>query len=61
MKQKNINHAESNPSSYGGAGGGFVQKKLALSKKGAKDFIKGTLCTTLLNIALMLPAVFIFL
>lgn len=38
-----------------------IQRKFALSKKGAKDFIKGTLFTTLLNIALMLPAVFIFL
>jgi len=37
-----------------------IQQKLALSKKGAKDFIKGTIFTTLLNIALMLPAVFIF-
>lgn len=39
----------------------IIQQKLALSKKGAKDFIKGVLFTTLLNIALMLPAVFIFL
>ncbi len=38
-----------------------IQRKLALSEKGAKDFIKGTLATTLFNIALMLPAVFIFL
>ncbi len=38
-----------------------IQRKFALSKKGAKDFIKGTLFTTLLNIGLMLPAVFIFL
>jgi len=38
-----------------------IQQKLALSKKGAKDFTKGTLYTALLNIALMLPAVFIFL
>ena len=39
----------------------IIQRKLALSEKGAKDFIKGTLATTLLNIVLMLPAVFIFL
>lgn len=39
----------------------IIQKKLALSKKGAKDFVKGTLYTTLLNIGLMLPAVYIFL
>ncbi len=37
-----------------------IQQKLALSEKGAKDFIKGILCTTLLDIALMLPAVFMF-
>ncbi len=39
----------------------IIQRKFALSEKGAKDFIKGTLATILLNIALMLPAVFIFL
>ena len=38
-----------------------IQRHLALSEKGAKDFINGTLFTTLLDIALMLPAVFIFL
>ncbi len=38
-----------------------IQQKFALSEKGAKDFIKGTFFTTLLDIALMLPAVFIFL
>ena len=37
-----------------------IQKRFALSRKGAKDFIKGVFFTTLLNIALMLPAVFIF-
>ncbi len=37
-----------------------IQKSFALSEKGAKDFIKGTLATTLLDIALMLPAVFMF-
>jgi ATP-binding cassette, subfamily B, bacterial IrtB/YbtQ len=37
-----------------------IQKRFALSPKGAKDFIKGTLYTILLNIALMLPAVYIF-
>ncbi len=37
-----------------------IQRHLALSEKGAKDFIKGTIFTTLLNIALMFPAVFIF-
>jgi ATP-binding cassette subfamily B protein IrtB len=39
----------------------LLKKRLALSTKGAKDFLKGTFFTTLLNIALMLPAVFVFL
>ncbi len=38
-----------------------IQRDLALSEKGAKNFLKGTLCTVLLDIALMLPAVFMFL
>ncbi|MFV0270051.1 MAG: ABC transporter ATP-binding protein, partial [Draconibacterium sp.] len=37
-----------------------IQRRLALSEKGAKDFINGTIFTTLLNISLMLPAVFLF-
>ncbi|MCG6190267.1 ABC transporter ATP-binding protein [Maribellus maritimus] len=37
-----------------------IQEHLALSEKGAKDFIKGTIFTTLLDISLMLPAVFMF-
>lgn len=39
----------------------IIKKRLALSTKGAKDFCKGTLFTTLLDIALMLPAIFVFL
>jgi ATP-binding cassette subfamily B protein len=39
----------------------ILEKRLALSTKGAKDFLKGTFFTTLLDIALMLPAVFVFL
>ena len=39
----------------------YLERRLALSNKGAKDFLRGTLFTTLLNIALMLPAVYIFL
>lgn len=39
----------------------IIQKRFALSHKGAKDFCKGVCWTTLLNIALMLPAVFVFL
>lgn len=38
-----------------------IQQRFALSQKGAKDFCKGVCWTTLLNIALMLPAVFVFL
>lgn len=39
----------------------IIKKRFALSTKGAKDFCKGVLFTTLLDIALMLPAVFAFL
>ena len=39
----------------------ILQKRLALSDKGVKDFMKGVFFTTLLDVALMLPAVFIFL
>lgn len=38
-----------------------IKKRFALSTKGAKDFCKGIFFTTLLDIALMLPAVFVFL
>lgn len=38
-----------------------IKKRFALSDKGAKDFAKGVIYTTLLDIALMLPAVFVFL
>ncbi|NPE27838.1 ABC transporter ATP-binding protein [Methanococcoides sp. SA1] len=38
----------------------ILERRLALSEKGAKDFLKATFSTTLLNIALMLPAVFVF-
>lgn len=39
----------------------IIKKRFALSTKGAKDFCKGVLFTTLLDIALMLPAMFAFL
>lgn len=39
----------------------FIQQRFALSRKGAVDFCKGTSLTTLLDIALMLPAVYVFL
>lgn len=38
-----------------------IKKRFALSTQGAKDFCKGTFFTVLLDIALMLPAVFVFL
>lgn len=38
-----------------------IKRRFALSTKGAKDFCKGVFFTTLLNIVLMLPAVFVFL
>ena len=39
----------------------IIKKRFALSTKGAKDFCKGIFFTTLLNIALMFPSVFVFL
>ena len=39
----------------------LLQRRLALSEQGAKDFLKGTFFTVLLNMALMMPAVFVFL
>ncbi|MEY8684739.1 ABC transporter ATP-binding protein [Bacteroides sp. AN502(2024)] len=38
-----------------------IKRRFSLSTKGAKDFCKGVFFTTLLNIVLMLPAVFVFL
>lgn len=38
-----------------------IKKRFALSTKGARDFLKGVLVTTLLNIVLMLPVVYFFL
>ncbi len=38
-----------------------IQNRFALTRKGAKDFMKGVFFTTLLDITLMLPAVFMFL
>ena len=37
------------------------QRRFALSYQGAKDFLRGVLFTTLLDLALMLPAVYVFL
>ncbi|WP_421918380.1 ABC transporter ATP-binding protein [Marinifilum sp.] len=38
----------------------FLEERLALSVQGAKDFTKGVFFTTLLNMALMLPAIYVF-
>lgn len=38
----------------------MIKKRFALSTKGARDFRKGVLVTTLFDIALMLPAIFMF-
>ncbi|MCL3781973.1 ABC transporter ATP-binding protein [Prolixibacteraceae bacterium JC049] len=38
-----------------------IGKRLALSHQGARNFTKGVVFTTLLNIVLMLPAIFVFL
>jgi len=38
-----------------------IKRRFALSTKGAKDFCKGVFFTTLLDMVLMLPAVFVFL
>ncbi|MBN2652940.1 MAG: ABC transporter ATP-binding protein [Spirochaetales bacterium] len=38
----------------------YIQRRLALSKKGAKDFVKGTFWTTILNIAIMFTAFYTF-
>jgi ATP-binding cassette subfamily B protein len=37
-----------------------IQNRLALSEKGAKDFLKGAFFTTLLNIGIMFPAIYVF-
>ena len=39
----------------------MIKKRFALSTRGAKDFCKGVWMTTLLDVSLMLPAVFVFL
>src|SRR3712207_8302616 len=39
----------------------YFQNRFALSEKGAKSFLGSILLTTLLNIAMLLPAVFVFL
>ena len=38
-----------------------IRRRFALSRKGAEDFCKGVFFTTLLDLSLMLPAVFVFL
>lgn len=38
-----------------------IRNRFALSEKGAKDFCKGVFWTVWLDVALMLPAVYVFL
>lgn len=38
----------------------FIRRRFALSEQGARDFCKGMLWTTVFDVALMLPAVFVF-
>jgi ATP-binding cassette subfamily B protein len=38
----------------------IIRKRFALSRKGAKDFVIGTLWTTIQNVSLMLPALYMF-
>ena len=38
----------------------YFQTRFALSEKGAKDFRKGVVFSTLLNLAFMLPATYLF-
>jgi ATP-binding cassette, subfamily B, bacterial IrtB/YbtQ len=38
----------------------LLKRRFALSTKGAKDFCKGVFFTTLMDLALMLPAIFVF-
>lgn len=39
----------------------IIKNRFALSEKGVRDFLKGVFFTTMLDIVLMLPAVFVFL
>jgi len=39
----------------------IIQRRFALSRKGAKDFLVGIVWTTIQNVSLMLPAVYMFL
>ena len=38
----------------------ILRRRFALSEKGAKDFCRGVLFTVMLDLALMLPAAYIF-
>lgn len=39
----------------------YIQKRFAMSEQGAKDFLKGTLWTTLQNFSFMLPVMLVYL
>ena len=38
----------------------YLQQRFALTEKGAKDLRKGIACSTLMNLALMLPPTYLF-
>lgn len=53
---------ETSSSPQGRSGGAFtaLRRRFALSEKGARDFCRGVAWTTIFDIVLMLPAVFVF-
>lgn len=53
---------ETSSSPQGRSGGAFtaLRRRFALSEKGARDFCRGVAWTTVFDIVLMLPAVFVF-
>ena len=50
----------SSPQGRSGGAFSFLRRRFALSEKGARDFCRGVVWTTIFDIVLMLPAVFVF-
>ena len=50
----------SSPQGRSGRAFSFLRRRFALSEKGARDFCRGVAWTTVFDIVLMLPAVFVF-
>lgn len=50
----------SSPQGRSGGAFSFLRRRFALSEKGARDFCRGVAWTTVFDIVLMLPAVFVF-